>query len=266
MKRLSNLGHVVLLCLASTAFVSCDDFNGTFKAEKELTLIHYRNLIFKTKKDPKTFKAGEYSAKLKIESSTEVELHLGKLGKDPEEDGRRVSIKLPKDSRLEDRDMSVLISAADLGQNYNMQVDVESVTEVSEDLKYGTDTCSVRLKERVCHMVEDKKCMEDQKKSSNKQPQRVVATDNKKDNDAKKPQTGNNNPKQCKKVKKCGMEWVTRYGKEDIEYRLATTTKYIDLKVIEPEDNLTIGSFSSNKVVKEAKVDVKSLSKCKIRK
>ena len=172
--------------------------------------------------------------------------------------------------------MSVMIKAEETAQNYDMQIDVQTMTDVSEEMT-GVDSCTTSRVEYRCHsvcrqvpayvaVVEDNRGRGDNRRGNgrghNGGNNRRGNHDTHRDHRRPAPRPIPVPTRTvCRPV--CGNEVVYYPGVRDISFKVATSTKFIDLMLISPETNMSVGTFNANKVVSEKKVDIEYLSSCR---
>lgn len=103
------------------------------------------NLQLKRKKDTVTIKEGTYSATLGFKTKKKLTLKLSADG----DAGKTITFKIPKGTRVSNRNGDFSLSPAQTGQPYTLNGHVDTITTTS-DLYDGVETCYETITRRRC--------------------------------------------------------------------------------------------------------------------
>lgn len=128
-------------------------------------------------------------------------------------DGRRIKTKmlLPNISQKPDQDGEFFISADRMSQIYNIKGDVKTNVIQDPTRYYGSDICKEWVNRYICRTVCDNRGCYD----------------------------------------RCSWEYVYAQGFQDVEYMQSTHNKFLNIHFINPETQVTHGTFKgTNKSIK----------------
>jgi hypothetical protein len=130
-----------LLIAGLLSLVSCEDFDGKFRAKKDL--------VFKTKKRMFSSKlvkvkvpANEYRTSINFTSTKKMKIEFKGIDK-------KIKIKLPDGLSINPSNDTFYINGADVKQNYDFDGKIESVYSQS-DIHRETESCSYTTYETRC--------------------------------------------------------------------------------------------------------------------
>lgn len=113
--------------------VGCMNFEGTFKADEKLKLVH--TTMFGNEKT-KTLQPGTYKTSFGFSSEDKMKLTFERPGEDLD-----VKIKFPSNSDFPRRNGNIFLSASETGQRYDIQGRIN--TEYSQSRRYNErERCS----------------------------------------------------------------------------------------------------------------------------
>jgi hypothetical protein len=168
---------------------ACDELQGNLSVSKPIVL--------KLKKDKMlTLAPGSYSTEVEVDSKDreiEVEVKVG-------EKKHKTKIKIPGTDPLPTYNGSLKMSAAEIGQSFDLSGVVDTETDETSPTR-ATESCTYYVRERVCHIERE-------------------------------PAGPNGEP--GREVRVCNIEDVAHTGSQHVEYHYETTTTTGDMMFLEP--------------------------------
>lgn len=228
------MNKVVLLTLigASTLMIGCKEISGTLNILQQTPVkitVEERDVFcdigpaddcipnIVTKKTK--LREGIYSkAKIKFNSKKKVTLEL-KEGKKI----KTIEMKLPKGTKFPEHYGQLNLSAEEINQPFDLYAVVDTDIQKSET-HFSHESCSYKVKERVCERVQVGEVCKERKRGRN--AGKVVCR-----------------PK-MKRV--CQNKWVTHYGQQEVEYHYTYTTTTVDVDLLRPQSDHRYGQFSGS--------------------
>ena len=201
-------------------FTSCVDYDGSFRANETLKFKH--STVFGNIKT-KTLKAGRYNTSFEVTSGNKLKFTFRG------DETLEVKMDLPANIDLPTSDGSFYYMAEETAQNYDIKGNINSEYS-SSGLHSGLESCSYIVHERQCQRV----CTP------------VVGAPGRggsRNNPAPRP----TRPREsCRQV--CNTIPVTRYGHQNVRYRIHTTKKTLGLAMTKPNGDKQVANYRGTDV------------------
>jgi len=200
---------------------SCVNYDGNFRAEQKLKLKH--TTVFGNTKT-RTLPAGQYKTSFEVTSGKKLKFTF--KGKDTVE----VKMKVPDSLKLPETDGTFFFMSEETGQNYDIKGDLKTDYS-SSGIIDAVETCSYQRMERQCAPV-----------CSDTAP---VVDKNDEVHPARRREARRGNPRpdprRCTVV--CRNVSVTRYGNQNVRYRINYTNKTLHLSMNQPNTDKIAATY-----------------------
>ncbi len=200
-------------------FTSCVDYDGSFRANEKLKFKH--STVFGNSKT-KTLDAGRYKTSFEVTSGKKLKFTF--RGDETVE----VKMDIPDNIELPTSDGSFFYMSEETGQNYDIKGNLHSEYS-SSGIYDGVESCNYIVHERqcqnVCESVEAPIKRNDENRGERNPAPRPT-----------RPRTP-----VCRQV--CNVVPVTRYGHQNVRYRINTTKKTLTLEMTKPGSGSQVADY-----------------------